>query len=648
MTTLHVAHALRLELPHSDEDDEWDEALTLATKNYFEYELKRPVPSSARYRGVTAAYETHTAMAIPRSFLYTKFSLPEALEHCAYLADVVALPDTMMINFERGYYDNTEKEHCVDQSTLLCPAVMNVPLPFQRGRPQYQLVGALMASTDAKRLHRAYLLDGSDWRVATNGDQLKELDTCPKVTTGWVKYALEGYATATNGVFPEYEYPLRLWYRASAKLASCGTDDERKEVACIVAEAGRIIRNKQAADLEAKRNEVRFDYNEDLDIKKKRNEVAQQLLRGATATMGPTDPHFVVQTRAKTDFAKWKEEREQAKLELEKWQAEERAAWEREAKAKAQSKAENKARRATLNEAKRLAEIEKAKERIRELNHQAWARRAAADARARAVVAENRARLAKMNFCMRAKPAFERWERVSAPYREQAKLWRELEKQRAAEELAAKREQAEQALIADTEERRLARLEREQAELEASLAESGPRLKQRNKQPGLDRTAKTPEEQARWEAERAAIKEKNRLLHEERRLEGERRRAEAAKNRVKFRPMLDLKDWTLDEPRGSRRPVDDDARSVCSVASSAITTTTTTSLPSPSKHARYRTRGYTRGANDRPVRKHDLQDAKKNGTKERSANGNVVHRGRHATLVTDSTGQTAVTAWSER
>jgi len=236
---------------------------------------------------------------------------------------------------------------------------------------------------------------------------------------------------------------------------------------------------------------------------------------------------------------------------------------------------------------------------------------------------------------------------VSGPYRARAKLAREEEKQRAAEVLATKREQSEQALIADTEERRLARLEREEAALAEWAGVSAPKLKQRNKQTGLDRTAKTFEEQAKWNEARAAIKEKNRILQEEKRLEAERRRAEAVATRRKYRPLMELSDWALDEPRGSRRPMDDDdARSVCSVASSAITTTTTTSLPYPSLHAGWRTRGFTRGKNDLPVRKRDLQHAKRHATPERGDNGNWIYRGEHATLVTDPTGQTAVTAWA--
>lgn len=621
MTNLHVAHALRMELPHGDEHDEYDEAFKLATRDHFQYELRQRALDAAgvkKYASVTTAYHTLGGLSVPREFLCYS-SLPEAIENCSYIQDILALPDTLAFTFERCYYDNTEKEYHVDQSTIRCPLSLHVTL---KGHPtKYRLIGALMASTDAKRQHRGYLRDGDDWFMATDGDEFMDLHMCPKVSMNTLKYILEGYATSNNGGKPEHEYPLRLWYRSETAMVC---NNEAAEDRDMGAETDRILKNKHQAEQDAK--ELQYA------LAKQETQRAAELRQREEAKL-----------HAK--FAECKKAREQAEKELGQFQAEEKAAWARLVAEKAQTKSDKSARRAA-HEARRLREFQEAHRRVRELNEQAAERRAAAAHAAAAAAKEHRERLARLRFRAQANPAFQMWERVSAPYRTQAKVWRELERQRLAAVLAAKREQAEQALIADTEERRLARLEREEQELAEWAGASEPKPKQRNKQPGLDRTAKTPEEKAKWEAERAAIVANNKAIHEERRLEGERKRAAAAATRVKFRPLMELKDWALDEPRGSSRPQDDDARSVCSVASSAITTTTTTSLPPPSKHARLRTRGHTRG-DDRPVRKHHLQDAKKNGTTQRGANGNIVHRGRHATLVTDPTGQRTVTAWNE-
>ena len=629
MTTLHVAHAMRMQLPHGDEDDEYDGAFQLATKNYFEYEVKKFLTATPKQiirsnftEHPIRGYETRYELCVPRANLLWPVTLKEAIERILNIEHPIALPDTLalLLLHRKDAVDNV-----VNQSTLRCPSSLQLTLNGQQH--MFQLVGAIMASTDARRPHEAYLLTHgltNQWCVATDGDALMDCEMCSAVSVQALNYYLDGYASSANGDATHHKYPLRLWYRSQAALVSNSEVAEERQMQ---AETERILKNKHRAEQEARERQHALAQYEVKEQQRRLKSMPTQEFKNS----GLPAPHA----------------RYHLEKELEKLQAEEKAAWERVVAAKAGTRSDKRSHKAAI-EARRQWEAKEAQRRVRELNEQV-AKRAAAVAERRAAAAkEHRERLAKLHFRAWAAPAFQRWECVSAPYRDRARLWRELERQRADAALAAKREQAEQALIADTEERRLARLEREQAELEASLAESGPKLKQRNKQPGLDRTAKTPEEQARWEAERAAIKEKNRLLHEEKRLEAERRRAEEAKNRVKWRPMMDLKDWALDEPRGSRRPVDDDARSVCSVASSAITTTTTTSLPGPSKHARYRARGYSRGANDRPVRKHDLQDAKKNGATQRGANGNIVHRGRHATLVTDPTGKTAVTAWSER
>ena len=588
MSIVHVVHAMRMQLPH-EEEDEGDEAFTHVTKEYFEFERK---VARRQYTGkIVQELETARCMSVPRSFLRYHGGLQEALSCSYFTRTLYTLPDTLAITFERGYYHETAKEWRVDPSTFRCPLALQ--FPELGGTKHYALVGALVASTD-KSPHRAYLRVNSDlaqdWLSATDGDQLLVSSECTPVSTARIRYALDGYAVGDGAV---YEYPIRLWYRDVAIMGRRDAAIERNQICHATTE--RIKEKRQGRQANAW---------------KMQEEAVQALI----------------------DSGDWSMER----------RAEMRDEERKARKLRDEAKLTKKARR-TLNAAKRTAERKECEERVRSLNEQAAERRSAATARAAAAAAttatDRRARLAKLHRA-KAKVAFRVWDIVSGPYRARAKLAREEEKQRAAEVLASKREQAEKALIADTEERRLARLEREEAELAEWAGVSAPKLKQRNKQAGLDRTVKTVEEQAKWDEARRAIKEKNRIIQEEKRLEAERRRVEAAATRRKYRPLMEVGDWALDEPRVSRRPVDDDERSVCSVASSAITTTTTTSLPAEvSMHALKRGR-------ERAVRKRHLQHAKKNATPEQGENGNWIYRGEYATLVTDPTGQTAVTAWA--
>ena len=356
MTTLHVAHALRMQLPRSGKDDEYDGAFELATRERFECVFRKPVYEHSAAR-MLKHYECRE-LCVPRANLCYP-TLKEAIERIPNFEHTVKLPDTLAITFDRKRYNLKMEEYCVDQSTLRCPSSLQLTVHGQQH--MYQLVGAMMASTDAQRPHEAYvLLHGltNEWCVATDGDALMDCEMCPSVSVQALNYYLDGYASSASGDATHYKYPLRLWYRSQAALVC---NSEAAEERQMQAETERILENKYAAEREAM--ELQHALADQHSLAQREVKEQEKRLRNHRpyyAGNGLPPPHQVFHL----------------KKELEKLQAEERAAWERLVATKAETRSDKRSRKAAI-EARRLWEAKEAQRRVRELNEHAAERRAA-------------------------------------------------------------------------------------------------------------------------------------------------------------------------------------------------------------------------------------------------------------------------------